>query len=133
MNGRCSRLVPARDLGIVLFIGALGVALALQGWRSRVPGTEVIPYIDGAHSLLAHGRLPDRGVVTSMASYAPPGLAWIVLPGLSLFSDPRLFDAPGLVILHLGTLLGVFFLARRCFGVGALFWQCCSMACRSAA
>ncbi len=116
-----SRRPLARDTIVVLLVGALGMALALQGWRSRVPGTDVIPYIDGAHGLLSHGRLPDRGVVTSFSSYAPPGLAWVVLPGASLFSDPRLFDIPGNAILHLGTLIGIFLLARACFGVRGAF------------
>lgn len=107
----------ARDATVVLLVGALGVAVALQGWRSRVPGTDVIPYIDGAHALLSRGQLPYRGVVTSFASYAPPGLAWIVLPGAALFSDPRVFDVPGNAILHLGTLIGIFLLARACVGV----------------
>jgi hypothetical protein len=81
-----------------------------------VPSTDVIPYIDGAHALLSHGRLPDRGVVTSFSSFAPPGLAWVVLPGAFLFSDPRVLDVPGNAILHLGTLFGIFLLARACFG-----------------
>jgi hypothetical protein len=105
-----------RSAAVVSIVAALGVVLALQGWRSRVPGTDVIPYIDGAQALLSHGRLPDHGVVTSFSSYAPPGFAWLVLPGVYGFSDPRVFDVPGNAILHLGTLFGIFLLARACFG-----------------
>src|SRR4029077_14594679 len=42
--------------------------------------------------------------------------AWIVVPGAALFSDSRVFDVPGNAILHLGTLCGIFLLARACFG-----------------
>ena len=114
-------MIPRRELAAgvacILLVGALGPALALRGWRSSVPSTDVIPYIDGAHALLSRAQLPDRGVVTSLASYAPPGLAWVILPGFALLSDPRMFDVPGVVLLHLGTLIGIFLLARTCFGV----------------
>jgi len=106
------------SLAVVLLIAALGVALALEGWRSRIPYMDVIPYIDRVHILLAHGRIPDRGTVTSYGSYAPPGTSWLFLPGIVLFSDPRLFEYPGSGFLHVGTLIGIFLLARLYFGVG---------------
>ena len=109
--------VPARDMAVVLIVGLVSAVLALQGWRSRLPDFDLIPYIDGAQTLLSQGRLPDRGHVTSYQAYAPPGLAWVVAPGVAVFSDPRVFDAPGHLILHVGTLAGIFLLARSCFGV----------------
>lgn len=113
----------ALGLTVVVIVAAFGTLLALQGWRSRVPGTEVIYYMDGARGLLSDGRFPDRGVLTGLGSYAPPGLAWSVLPAMILFSDPRVFDALGNTVLHLGTLLGIFLLARACLGA-----QCAMLA-----
>lgn len=114
---------PAVGVAWILLVGALGAALAIQGWRSRVPSTDVIPYVDSAHAWLSRAQLPDRGVVTGLGSYAPPGLAWVVLPGVSLFSDERMFDVPGMVLLHLGTLIGIFLLARACFGAPCAFFS----------
>ena len=111
-----TKLTTARLVAAALIVGALGVTMALQGWRSDVPGDDVIPYIDGAHALLSHGRLPDHGHPTSYHSYATPGLAWVTLPGVWLLHDVRLVDVPGNAILHLGTLIGILLLARGCFG-----------------
>ncbi len=113
--------MPTRELAasaaFITLIAALGVMVKLQGWRSRVPFIDVIGPIDSAHVLLTEGWLPDRGTVTSLASYAPPGTSWLFVPGIALFSDPRLFEFPGSVMLHIGTLTGIFLLARAYFGV----------------
>jgi hypothetical protein len=107
----------ASGMGVVLLIAALGVALALRGWRSRIPDMDLIPDILSAHALLERGRIPDRGVVSSYASYVPPGQVWIVLPGVLLLSDPRVYDLLGVWSLYLGTLIGIFLLARAYFGM----------------
>jgi hypothetical protein len=78
---------------------------------------DLVPYIDRAHALLSDGSIPDRGTVTSFGSYAPPGTSWLFLPGVALFSDPRLFEFPGTGLLHVGTSIGIFLLARLYFGV----------------
>lgn len=101
----------------MLIVSAVGAVLALQGWRSRVPGTDLIPYIDSVRDLLAHGRVPEHGVVTSRGSYSPPGYVWAVVPGMALLRDVRLFDVPGTIALHIGTTVGIFLLARRFFGL----------------
>ncbi len=103
----------AGGITFVLLIGALGIALGTQGWRSQHPDLDVISSIESAHDLLQHGRIPDRGTITSFGSYAPPGLSWLFLPGVALFSDPRLFGFVGSGVLHIGTLLGILLLARR--------------------
>jgi hypothetical protein len=100
-------------MAFVLLIGALGIALGMQGWRSRIPDADVVSYIQSAEHLLAQGRIPDRGTLTSFGSYTPPGLSWLFLPGVALFSDPRLFGFIGSGMLHIGTLTGIFLLAFR--------------------
>ena len=103
---------------VVLVITGTGLLFELQGWRTRIPTFDLLPYIDSAHQLITNGRLPDRGTLTSYASYAPPGTAWLMVPGLLLFTDPRLYEYPGSAILYFGTLVGIFLLARAYFGVG---------------
>ena len=71
--------------------------------------------------LLSRGQIPEQGVITSLHSYSPPGLAWVALPGVLLFSDTRIVDAPGWVLLFVGSLVGVFLLARACFGIRSAF------------
>src|SRR5436305_668055 len=68
----------AAGMVFVLLIAAVGVALALRGWRSRIPDMDVVPDILSAHALLERGRIPDRGVVSGYTSYVPPGEAWMV-------------------------------------------------------
>jgi hypothetical protein len=97
----------------VLLIGMLGIALGTLGWRSRIPNGDVISYIQSAHEFLTHGQIPDHGTITSFGSYTPPGLTWLFLPGVAVFSDPRLFSFIGSGLLHIGTLVGIFLLARR--------------------
>src|SRR4051812_34409281 len=119
MNGGVTSTTRAAWLrGAVLAggVGAAGVTLAVQGWRSWTVDNDLSEYVDAAHALLSRGQVPDHGVVTSLASYAPPGLAWFAVPGAAFLSDPRLIDVPGNVLLYVGTLVGVFALARLCFG-----------------
>jgi hypothetical protein len=72
--------------------------------------------IETAADLIDSGAFPDKGTVTSFGSFTPPGLTWLLLPGLVAFQDPRLFEYVGSVGLFLGTLCGILFLARRYFG-----------------
>jgi hypothetical protein len=106
---------------IVLLVTTIGLSLTLHGWKSRIPTFDLLPYIDGAHELIATGRLPDRGTLTSYGSYTPPGTTWLMLPGVLLFNDPRLYENAGSVILGAGTLPGIFLLARAYFGLGCAF------------
>lgn len=106
-----------RDLVIGIVVVALtafvGVALVLQGWRARLPDNELGLYITAALDLVETGRVPEHGVITSFRSYAPPGLAWLYVPGVLATSDARLVGKVSSVLLHVGTLTGIFLLARR--------------------
>ena len=106
----------ADGTSIALLLAALGAVLILQGWKSRIPNFDMVTAIDAAQQVIDHGRLPDRGVVTSFGSFTPPGLTWLMLPGMALFRDPRLFEYVGSLALYVGTLLGIFLVARRYFG-----------------
>ena len=77
----------------------------------------MMPYIDGAQEFIANGRIPEKGTLTSFASYTPPGITWFFIAGASAFTDARLFQPLGSSILHLGTLIGIFLLARLAFGL----------------
>jgi hypothetical protein len=102
---------------VVVVVGAIGTTLTLQGWKSRIPNFDLLLSIHGAIELVAHKRIPHRGALASFASHNPPGEAWLMAPGVFLFTDPRLFEFPGSVTLYLGTLIGVFLLARMYFGM----------------
>ena len=104
-------------LGAVALVTVIGVILAFQVWNSRLMNFDYLNFTDAADRLLSEGILADRGDVSSYWVYAPPGAAWLMAPGMLVFSDPRLFEAVGSVSLYAGTLLGVFLLARACFGL----------------
>ena len=103
-------------MGASALVTVIGVLLAYQGWNSRWMVLDHVNFIGGADMLLSRGILPDRGDVSSYAAYATPGTAWLFIPGMLVFSDPRWFDIIGSSLLHFGTLCGIFFLARTCFG-----------------
>jgi hypothetical protein len=102
---------------VVSLVWIVGMVLALQGWKSRDLTFDLLPYVDSAHEFLATWSLPDRGTLTSYASYAPPGISWLILPGVYLFDDPRLYEYVGSSALYLGTLIGIFAVAKMFFGV----------------
>ncbi len=90
------------------------------GWRwfsrdgdLRVPDPDLTPDIRSAYALLDHGRIPEHGVLTSLLSYAPPGAAWLDVPGAAWFGDVRLVTYAGAAALYLGTLVGIWVLGRR--------------------
>jgi hypothetical protein len=76
-----------------------------------------INFIEGAASLSSDGVLPDRGDVSSYWTFATPGTAWLMVPGMLVFRDPRLYESVGSATLFVGTLIGLFLLTRRVFGV----------------
>src|SRR5262245_22673639 len=118
------------EILVVAILAAIGASLALQGWKSRIPSIpflDVLTTIDEADQLVENGRVPQKGVLTSFASFAPPGLAWLMAPGVLLLKDPRLFEYIGSISLYCGTLLGIFLLARfhlgtRCALLAVLLW-----------
>ena len=60
--------------------------------------------------------MPERGVVTSFFSFSTPGAAWLLAPGVLLFTDPRLFEYIGSLGTYVGTLFGIYLLTRLFFG-----------------
>jgi hypothetical protein len=116
------KLVTNREIaygvGVVSIIAALSIALTLQGWRSRIPAFDLLPYIHSVHNFLETGVVPQHGDTGSYGSYKPAGTAWLMLPSALLFSDIRLSEYVGTALLHILTLSGVYLLARYYFGLG---------------
>jgi hypothetical protein len=109
---------PSALLGDIWWVAAwflLSSCLAWQGWRSIPPFDEAIPDFLGASAFLQTGTFPSRGNIGSYNSINPPGAAWLVLPGMMVFSDYRLFELCGSLLLHLGTLVGLFLLGSLAF------------------
>lgn len=102
-------------------VAAVTIVLTVQGWRSRAPAFDLLAYIYSARDFLDTGVLPRHGDTGSYGSYKPPGTAWLMMPSLAFFDDPRLADYVGAGLLHCATLLGVFLLARRHFGEGCAY------------
>jgi hypothetical protein len=119
MNNASRRVTVRALIGAVVLaasVASAGSALALRGWRARMPDTDVLAGMQNSHALLEHGRIPDRGVVSSYGSYTPPGVAWMVLPDAAFVSDLRLFGYLGSWLFQCGTLIGIFLLTRTFFG-----------------
>jgi hypothetical protein len=114
---RLMRQENLRAAGAILLVAAIGLSLAFQGWNSRLMNFDHVNFIDAAAKLVSEGVLPDRGDVSSYWAYATPGTAWLMVPGMFLFQDPRLYEAAGSAALYVGTLIGLFLLARMCFGL----------------
>jgi hypothetical protein len=76
----------------VLLVATTGSLIAFQGWKSKIPDFDLLPYIDDARQFASLGRIPKKGILTSFASYTPPGTAWLIRPGTYLLRDPRLFE-----------------------------------------
>jgi hypothetical protein len=102
---------------IILLVTIIGMLLTLQGWKSQKPAFDMLTYFNSAENLLKRGIPARYGDISSFGSFAPPGTTWLMAPGMLLFHDPRLYEKFGSTLLHLGTLLGVFLLARRSFGM----------------
>ncbi len=101
----------------VHLVAAVGLLLAWQGWKARTVNVDLVPHIESAHELLVSGHLPDRGCLNGFASFIPPGTTWLLLPGLFVFTDPRLFEVIGSGLLYLGTLIGILLLASDYLGI----------------
>jgi len=107
--------------GAILVVAMVGTSLAFQGWNSRLMNFDHVNFVDAAARFLSEGVLPDRGDVSSYWAYATPGTAWLMIPGMIVFQDPRLYEAVGSVALYVGTLVGLFLLARTTFGSRCAF------------
>jgi hypothetical protein len=109
----------AYSIAVLSVVAVISIALTVRGWKSRVPAFDILTYIYGVRNFLETGALPQHGDTGSYGSYKPPGTAWLMLPSTLLFSDPRLSPYVGTVLLHISTLLGIYLLARRYFGLWA--------------
>jgi hypothetical protein len=109
---------PRSAIIIGILTAAVGVLLGLQGWRSKLPTYDNLPYMRGGEELITTGRLPYKGNLTSYYSFSPPGPAWLMVPGQLLFTEPRVFESVGSTVLYAGALLGIYLLARTYFGIG---------------
>jgi hypothetical protein len=105
------------DIALLLGVTAVGLLLALQGWRAHAPAFDMLPYFYGLDAFLERGTILSHGNLSSYGPFFPPGTFWLMLPGRLVFTDPRLFEKLGGAILYLGTLVGVFRFARAAFGV----------------
>jgi len=108
-------------MACAVLVAIFGVLLTAQGWRSRTPAHDLVPHIYNVQNLVESGTIPVHGDTGSYGSYKPPGTAWLMLPSALLFTDLQLSEYGGTALLHLATLLGIFFLAYRCFGL----WSAC--------
>src|ERR1700682_3525715 len=75
----------------ILLVAAVGLSIALQGWKSRVPNWDLLPNIWDAAELIRARRIPVKGTLSSFTAYIPPGTTWLMAPGLLLSKDPRTF------------------------------------------
>ena len=122
------RVFGAR-VAALLLLCAIALALSLQGWRSRELSplfTDLVTQIMAADSLLRTGHIPEIGGVSSFFGRIPPGQAWLLVPGVLMFDDPRLFAVPGSAILLLLTVIGIV-LAGRALYSERLGWIAASL------
>ena len=102
---------------VIALIGLGGLGVAFQGWRARGPDVDVVSAMVRAVALVERGHIPRRGNLTDNNSFRPPGSTWLAIPGLFMFSDPRLVELAGSGLLYLATLPGVFLIGRHFFSV----------------
>lgn len=112
----------SRGLLLVLAVTVLAGLLSLQGWRSVIPAFDMLTYFENAHNLLHHAVLPERGDISSYGSFSPPGTSWLIALGMIIFKDPRLYEKAGSILLHFGTLWGLFLLTKIVFGARLAFF-----------
>ena len=89
--------------------------IACQGWRGIVVNDDNVPSIEAATRFLKSVILPSHGVINTYSSDLPPGTAWLFLPGVLISSDYRFFELVGGLLLHAGTLIGLFILVSLAF------------------
>src|ERR1700674_4413273 len=81
--------------------------VAYAGWRGRAFSPDLVPPANAAIEFEHTGKLPEKSCLSSTCGYDPPGTSWLLLPGIMLFRDPRLFEAPGTLTLHGFTIAGL--------------------------
>ena len=74
---------------VLLLISTAGILIALQGWKSRVPLFDLVPHMEDARQFVLSATVPKKGILTSLASYTPPGTTWLLVPGVYLVDEPE--------------------------------------------
>jgi len=109
-----------QTLPLIVVVGAtLVIALVwFQGWRERLLNDldKIILY-QQAYGLVRFGQIPNHGEVYSYGSYGPPGVAYLVAPGMLIAADPRLYEIPLTVVLYVGAVALAYALGQSVGGV----------------
>ncbi|MBN1438491.1 MAG: hypothetical protein JW929_03700 [Anaerolineales bacterium] len=106
------------DWGWILAVTAASSLIFYAAWRESGPfdSPDIRTHQANAIEFIRNGVIPYRGQGLSYSGWGPPGTSFLMIPGVLLFSDPRLAEVPGAVLLHLGLLAFLFFLARDTIG-----------------
>ena len=105
-----------RLLLFAIGLTAISVMVSLQGWRSRLLSSDSWTAAKSADAFIESGEIPSHGCLSSLRSYIPPGSNLVIIPGVFLFKDQRLYEVPGAALFTFGTLVGLFLLCRLYFG-----------------
>lgn len=100
---------------MIIVIAIAGLAIALQGWRQRGPDEDVLGSMARAAALIEHGDVPKHGTLTDHNSARPPGISWLMAPGVLLLDDPRLIEISASASLYVLSLPAVYLLGRHFF------------------
>ena len=114
-NNRPFRIEAIRIALVLVLFAECGMLLANQGWRAQIMNIDLIPYPEALSQLFQAGIFPERGVLTSYQSFTPPGIAYLMLPGMLVFDDPRLFEIVGASCTYFGTLIGIWLLTEQAY------------------
>lgn len=114
-NNRPFRIEAIRIALVLVLFAECGMLLANQGWRAQIMNIDLIPYPEALSQLFQAGIFPERGVLTSYQSFTPPGIAYLMLPGMLVFDDPRLFEIVGASCTYVGTLIGIWLLTEQAY------------------
>lgn len=103
-------------------IVCFAVVVGFSGWRSGFVSFDLVTPIDEATALLHTGHLPEKGCLSSLASFTPPGVSYALVPGL-LTGSPFLYERVGAAVLFMICLLGIYLLANECAGPKAALFS----------
>jgi len=107
---------------LAAFAIALTVVAALvvagRGYRDFWISYDLLPDFKNASNFVDRGLLPEKGSLSSLGSYNPPGSSWLFVPGVWLFPrQPGLSQALGSALLFAGTIVGLVRLLGTTFSV----------------
>ena len=95
---------------------SLGAWHEIAGAPGRFVGMDFLLHFHALEAFFERGEWPSRGHITSLGSFAPPGTAWLLLPGWWFFDDLRRAETVGTLVLHGFTLWGIAVLGARIGG-----------------